>query len=131
MVVKLCFSKIWFVWICFSTLESLSIKDYFIRTFCKDKLGGFRGLKVYAMASEDRELEAKIAVVEKYSKRVPELVKRIYDRAQKSSVYAGGWDERFKSTVFQIYSMMACNPYIQSEYCYVSDCDRFYPWYGA
>uniref|UniRef100_A0A8C2E6V1 F-box DNA helicase 1 n=1 Tax=Cyprinus carpio TaxID=7962 RepID=A0A8C2E6V1_CYPCA len=68
--------------------ESLSIKDYFIRSFCKDKMGGFRGLKGYAMASEDRELEAKLAVVEKYNKRIPELVKRIYDRAQKSAVCA-------------------------------------------
>uniref|UniRef100_A0A673MZN2 F-box DNA helicase 1 n=1 Tax=Sinocyclocheilus rhinocerous TaxID=307959 RepID=A0A673MZN2_9TELE len=40
----------------------LLIKDYFIRSFCKDKMGGFRGLKGYAMASEDRELEAKLAV---------------------------------------------------------------------
>uniref|UniRef100_A0A8C1X9D1 F-box DNA helicase 1 n=1 Tax=Cyprinus carpio TaxID=7962 RepID=A0A8C1X9D1_CYPCA len=62
--------------------------DYFIRSFCKDKMGGFRGLKGYAMASEDRELEAKLAVVEKYNKRIPELVKRIYDRAQKSAVCA-------------------------------------------
>ncbi|XP_016302947.1 F-box DNA helicase 1-like isoform X2 [Sinocyclocheilus anshuiensis] len=68
--------------------ESLLIKDYFIRSFCKDKMGGFRGLKGYAMASEDRELEAKLAVVEKYNKRIPELVKRIYDRAQKSPVCA-------------------------------------------
>uniref|UniRef100_A0A671RSG7 F-box DNA helicase 1 n=1 Tax=Sinocyclocheilus anshuiensis TaxID=1608454 RepID=A0A671RSG7_9TELE len=66
----------------------LLIKDYFIRSFCKDKMGGFRGLKGYAMASEDRELEAKLAVVEKYNKRIPELVKRIYDRAQKSPVCA-------------------------------------------
>ncbi|XP_043092103.1 F-box DNA helicase 1 isoform X2 [Puntigrus tetrazona] len=63
--------------------ESLQIKDYFIRSFCKDKMGGFRGLKAYATASEDRELEGKLAVVEKYNKRIPELVKRIYDRAQR------------------------------------------------
>ncbi|XP_059366881.1 F-box DNA helicase 1-like isoform X1 [Carassius carassius] len=68
--------------------ESLLIKDYFIRTFCKDKLGGFIGLKGYAMASEDRELEGKLAMVEKYNKRIPELVNRIKDRAQKSPVYA-------------------------------------------
>ncbi|KTF83776.1 hypothetical protein cypCar_00040719 [Cyprinus carpio] len=68
--------------------ESLLIKDYFIRTFCKEKMGGFRGLKGYAVASEDRELEAKLTVVEKYNKRIPELVERINDRAQKSPVYA-------------------------------------------
>uniref|UniRef100_A0A8C1USA1 F-box DNA helicase 1 n=1 Tax=Cyprinus carpio TaxID=7962 RepID=A0A8C1USA1_CYPCA len=67
---------------------NLLIKDYFIRTFCKEKMGGFRGLKGYAVASEDRELEAKLTVVEKYNKRIPELVERINDRAQKSPVYA-------------------------------------------
>ncbi|KAL1275553.1 hypothetical protein QQF64_035176 [Cirrhinus molitorella] len=68
--------------------DNLMIKDYFIRSFCKDKMGGFRGLKNYAMASEDRELEAKLAVVEKFNKRIPELVKRIYDCAQRSPVCA-------------------------------------------
>ncbi|XP_067284187.1 F-box DNA helicase 1 [Pseudorasbora parva] len=68
--------------------ERLLIKDFFIRGFCRDKMGGFLGLKGYAMASEDRELEGKLAVVEKYNKRIPELVKRIYDRAQKSQLCA-------------------------------------------
>uniref|UniRef100_A0A9J7XVV4 F-box DNA helicase 1 n=1 Tax=Cyprinus carpio carpio TaxID=630221 RepID=A0A9J7XVV4_CYPCA len=66
--------------------KSLLIKDYFIRTFCKEKMGGFRGLKGYAVASEDRELEAKLTVVEKYNKRIPELVERINDRAQKNFI---------------------------------------------
>ncbi|KAK7149839.1 hypothetical protein R3I94_009223 [Phoxinus phoxinus] len=68
--------------------ESLVIKDFFIRGFCRDKMGGFMGLKGYATASEDRELEGKLAMVEKFNKRIPELVKRIYDRAQKSLLYA-------------------------------------------
>ncbi|XP_051976792.1 F-box DNA helicase 1-like [Xyrauchen texanus] len=68
--------------------ESLTIKDYFIRRFCKDKMGGYRGLKGYAMASEDRELEAKVAVVEKYSTRIPELVQQIYRCAQRSPLCA-------------------------------------------
>lgn len=68
--------------------ESLVIKDFFIRGFCRDKMGGFLGLKGYAMASEDRELEGKLAMVEKFNKRIPELVKRIYERAQKSLLCA-------------------------------------------
>lgn len=76
------------------------IKDFFIRGFCRDKMGGFMGLKGYAMASEDRELEGKLAMVEKFNKRIPELVRRIYDRAQKNLLSAGESDrngERVKT----------------------------------
>lgn len=52
-------------------------------------MGGYGGLRGYATASEDRELEAKLAVVEKYHKRIPELVRRIYGRAQRNSQCAG------------------------------------------
>lgn len=38
---------------------------------------GFGGFKRYVTAAEDKELEAKIAVVEKYNIRIPELVERI------------------------------------------------------
>lgn len=38
---------------------------------------GFSGFKRYVTAAEDKELEAKIAVVEKYNIRIPELVDRI------------------------------------------------------
>ncbi|MCJ8743048.1 hypothetical protein PDJAM_G00089460 [Pangasius djambal] len=62
--------------------ENLWIKDPFIRSFCKEKLGGYAGLKKYALHTEDRELEAKLSVVEKYNKRIPELVDRIYNCAQ-------------------------------------------------
>ncbi|KAG1952844.1 F-box DNA helicase 1 [Pimephales promelas] len=68
--------------------ERLEIKDFFIQGFCREKMGGFMGLKQYAVASEDRELEGKLAMVEKFNKRIPELVKRIYDRAQKSMLGA-------------------------------------------
>ncbi|XP_036615199.1 F-box DNA helicase 1 isoform X1 [Trichosurus vulpecula] len=55
--------------------QNLSIKDRFIRRWVhKD---GYGGLKRYAVAAEDKELMAKIAVVEKYNVRIPELVKRI------------------------------------------------------
>ncbi|XP_074050997.1 F-box DNA helicase 1 isoform X3 [Macrotis lagotis] len=55
--------------------QNLSIKDRFIRRWIyKD---GYGGLKRYAVAAEDKELMAKIAVVEKYNVRIPELVKRI------------------------------------------------------
>ncbi|KAK3544963.1 hypothetical protein QTP86_029943 [Hemibagrus guttatus] len=62
--------------------ESLWIKDPFIRSFCKEKLGGYVGLRRYATQTEDRELEAKLSVVDKYNKRIPELVDRLYNCAQ-------------------------------------------------
>ncbi|KAJ8250010.1 hypothetical protein COCON_G00232260 [Conger conger] len=58
--------------------KSLTIGDNFIRSFCRPSLGGYGGLKRYACHTEDRELEGKLAVVEKYSHRIPELVERIY-----------------------------------------------------
>ncbi|CAL8323714.1 unnamed protein product [Lota lota] len=49
-----------------------NIQDAFIRAF-----GGYSNLQMYALQSEDRELEAKLAVVEKHAHRVPELVERL------------------------------------------------------
>ncbi|XP_018602985.1 F-box DNA helicase 1 isoform X2 [Scleropages formosus] len=58
--------------------KNLAIKDSFIKHFCKTKLGGYAALKRYVIESEDRELEVKLAVVEKYNSLIPELVDRIY-----------------------------------------------------
>lgn len=57
------------------SLENLVIKDKFIRRWVHKE--GFSGFKRYVTAAEDKELEAKIAVVEKYNIRIPELVQRI------------------------------------------------------
>uniref|UniRef100_A0A8C7F4B4 F-box DNA helicase 1 n=1 Tax=Oncorhynchus kisutch TaxID=8019 RepID=A0A8C7F4B4_ONCKI len=57
---------------------SLGIKDSFIRRFTQQSLGGYFGLKSYAKKTEDRELEGKLSMVEKYNSRIPELVERIY-----------------------------------------------------
>lgn len=54
---------------------NLVIKDKFIRRWVHKE--GFSGFKRYVTAAEDKELEAKIAVVEKYNIRIPELVERI------------------------------------------------------
>ncbi|XP_016045256.1 F-box DNA helicase 1 isoform X2 [Erinaceus europaeus] len=55
--------------------HNLVIKDRFIRRWAHKE--GFSGLRRYVCAAEDKELEAKIAVVEKYNIRIPELVRRI------------------------------------------------------
>lgn len=55
--------------------ENLVIKDRFIRRWVHKE--GFSGFKRYVTAAEDKELEAKIAVVEKYNTRIPDLVRRI------------------------------------------------------
>lgn len=56
-------------------LGNLLIKDRFIRRWVHKE--GFSGFKRYVTTAEDKELEAKIAVVEKYNIRIPELVERI------------------------------------------------------
>ncbi|XP_057589911.1 F-box DNA helicase 1 isoform X3 [Hippopotamus amphibius kiboko] len=55
--------------------RNLVIKDRFISRWAHSE--GFSGFKRYVTAAEDKELEAKIAVVEKYNIRIPELVERI------------------------------------------------------
>ncbi|XP_036375995.1 F-box DNA helicase 1 [Megalops cyprinoides] len=59
--------------------KNLVIEDKFISSFCRQKQGGYAGLKVYIKHTEDRELEAKLAVVEKYNHRIPELIERLYN----------------------------------------------------
>lgn len=54
------------------------IKDPIIRSFAKKRnKNGFWQLKKYATETEDRELEGKLAIVEKYNKRIPDLVRRL------------------------------------------------------
>uniref|UniRef100_A0A673B1Y6 F-box DNA helicase 1 n=1 Tax=Sphaeramia orbicularis TaxID=375764 RepID=A0A673B1Y6_9TELE len=50
------------------------IRDPLIRSFAKKM--GFWGLKAYATQTEDRELEGKLSIVEKYRHRIPALVER-------------------------------------------------------
>lgn len=53
-------------------------KDPLIRLLAKKKLeSAFSSLKLYAEQTEDKELEGKLAIVEKYRGRIPELVKRL------------------------------------------------------
>uniref|UniRef100_K7G5V1 F-box DNA helicase 1 n=1 Tax=Pelodiscus sinensis TaxID=13735 RepID=K7G5V1_PELSI len=54
---------------------NLCIDDPFIKKWIEKD--GFQGLKNYASSAEDKELEVKIAIVEKYNVRIPELVARI------------------------------------------------------
>ncbi|XP_078091965.1 F-box DNA helicase 1 isoform X2 [Mustelus asterias] len=55
--------------------KDLVIQDPFLRIF--ERKGGLRGLKDYAAESEDKELEERIAVVEKYSVGLPVLLEKI------------------------------------------------------
>ncbi|XP_075455517.1 F-box DNA helicase 1 isoform X2 [Ascaphus truei] len=55
--------------------RSLRIKDPYIAMWARN--GGFSAMKKYALCAEDKELEGKIAVVEKHNLRIPELVERI------------------------------------------------------
>ncbi|XP_026723828.1 F-box DNA helicase 1 [Athene cunicularia] len=54
---------------------NLVIKDSFIKKW--EETEGFIGFKDYAERVEDKDLEVKIALVEKYRERIPELVQKI------------------------------------------------------
>uniref|UniRef100_A0A8C7TGI8 F-box DNA helicase 1 n=1 Tax=Oncorhynchus mykiss TaxID=8022 RepID=A0A8C7TGI8_ONCMY len=64
------------------------IKDSFIRRFTQHCLGGYFGLKSYAKKTEDRELEGKLSMVEKYNSRIPELVERLYGCTEREAQHA-------------------------------------------
>lgn len=52
------------------------IKDPLFRAFTKNERP-FWALKMYIDQTEDKELTAKVGIVEKYGNRIPELVKRL------------------------------------------------------
>lgn len=52
------------------------IKDSLLRAFTKNERP-FWALKIYVDQTEDKELTAKVGIVEKYGNRIPELVKRL------------------------------------------------------
>lgn len=52
------------------------IKDPLLRAFTKNERP-FWALKMYVDQTEDKELTAKVGIVEKYGNRIPELVKRL------------------------------------------------------
>ncbi|XP_035759775.1 F-box DNA helicase 1 isoform X2 [Egretta garzetta] len=55
--------------------SNLVINDSFIRKW--EETQGFLGLKEYAEHVDDKDLEVKIAIVDKYKERIPELVQKI------------------------------------------------------
>ncbi|KAJ0012491.1 hypothetical protein NQD34_016825, partial [Periophthalmus magnuspinnatus] len=57
--------------------EARFIKDPFLRSFAKKCEKPFVALRLYAEQTEDRELEAKLTIVERYGDRIPELVSRL------------------------------------------------------
>ena len=53
----------------------LGIRDCMIRLFAKKSENPFLALKKYIKNTDDKELDAKVCIVEKYGCRIPELVK--------------------------------------------------------
>ncbi|XP_070785004.1 F-box DNA helicase 1 [Enoplosus armatus] len=53
------------------------IRDPLIRSFANKSQNAFWALKVYATQTEDRDLEAKLNIVEKYRSRIPQLVNQL------------------------------------------------------
>ncbi|XP_047229585.1 F-box DNA helicase 1 isoform X3 [Girardinichthys multiradiatus] len=54
-----------------------AIKDPLIRTFFSNKENPYLAFKKYITQTEDKELEGKLIIVEKYRDRIPELVARL------------------------------------------------------
>ncbi|XP_051911185.1 F-box DNA helicase 1 [Hippocampus zosterae] len=53
------------------------IRDHLIASFAKLEGNSFEVLKLYAHKTEDRDLEAKLTIVAKYTSRIPDLVKSL------------------------------------------------------
>lgn len=51
------------------------IRDRLIRLFAKKSENPFSALKKYIKQTDDKELDAKVCIVEKYGSLIPELVK--------------------------------------------------------
>ncbi|KFP60644.1 F-box only protein 18, partial [Cariama cristata] len=73
----------------------LVINDSFIKKW--EETRGFLGLREYAEAIDDKDLETKIAIVEKYKERIPELVQKI----ESSHVSQNGMADYLIGTVHQ------------------------------
>lgn len=66
---------------------NLVINDSFIRKW--EETQGFLGLREYAEHVDDKDLEVKIAIVEKYKERIPELVQSIESSHVSQEAMAG------------------------------------------
>lgn len=58
-------------------IQPKPIKDPFLRYFAKKSETGFWALKTYVQQTEDKDLDRKLNIVEKYRSRIPELVVRL------------------------------------------------------
>lgn len=54
-----------------------AIKDPLIRLFSSSKKNPYLAFKEYITQTEDKELDGKLCIVEKYRERIPELVARL------------------------------------------------------
>lgn len=73
------------------------IRDPLIRSFAKKNTNSFWALKKYAEQTEDRELEAKLQIVEKYRSRIPELAMRL-ERCFENDFHNAGTQKTLKLT---------------------------------
>lgn len=83
------------------------IRDPLIRSFAKNNPHPFWALKSYVTQTEDRELDAKVNIVEKYRSRIPELVKRLERCFESDFNKAGMQKKKKKRNLKLIASIMA------------------------
>ncbi|XP_054608861.1 F-box DNA helicase 1 isoform X2 [Dunckerocampus dactyliophorus] len=61
------------------------IKDHLIRTFSNFASNSFAALKNFARNTADHELESKLNIVERYQRRIPELVMRLKRHSEENA----------------------------------------------
>lgn len=82
---------------------NLVINDPFIRRW--EETDGFIGLKEYATRIDDKELQVKIAIVEKYKERMPELVQKIESSHVSREALAGKAEPSLRETNPGLFSL--------------------------
>ncbi|XP_068257590.1 F-box DNA helicase 1 isoform X2 [Nyctibius grandis] len=110
---------------------NLVINDSFIKKW--EETRGFFGLKEYAEHIDDKDLEVKIAIVEKYKERIPELVQRIessHVSQEAVADYLLGTVHKAKGLEFdtvQIADDFVKVPYLRDDYQRSNFCVGLYP----
>ncbi|XP_023774678.1 F-box DNA helicase 1 [Cyanistes caeruleus] len=101
---------------------NLEIEDPFIRRW--EASGGFPALREFAACVQDRDLEGKISIVEKYRERIPELLRRIKD----SHVSQESLADYLLGTVHQAKGQEFDSVWVADDFVQISSMSSQNPW---
>lgn len=89
-------------------LVPAAITDPIVRLFAKKSENPFWALKAYVTQTEDKELGAKVCIVEKYGSRIPELVKCLERCSERNYKRAGLYVSYFSLNKSNPFSINSC-----------------------